>query len=60
MTKEEIALQLTLARIDKIMHTKFSSSQDIDMNIDYNEMLANETVKMFNTIYNGIDVINKD
>jgi hypothetical protein len=56
MTKEEIALQLTLARIDKLKPTEYSSADKLQRNISYNEAIAEETVKLFNTIYSGIKI----
>ncbi|QXE19502.1 hypothetical protein [Clostridium sp. 001] len=58
MTKEEIALQLTLARLNELQPTRSSNTLNHDDNIAYNEEIANETVKMFNTIYNKLDKFN--
>lgn len=55
MTKEEIALQLTLARIDKLLPTVYTPN-DPQKNVTYNEAIAGETVKLFNAIYSGIKI----
>lgn len=60
MTKEEIALQLTLARIDKLQFTEKRSTENVEQNKLWNEAIAMETVKMFNTIFHGIDLVARD
>lgn len=59
MTKEEIALQLTLARLDKLTYTELKSTQDKDHNKLYNEAITEETYKMFNTIYENLNLEDK-
>lgn len=58
LTKAEIALQLTLARLNELQSTKSSNTLNHDDNIVYNEEIANETVKMFNTIYSKLGKFN--
>jgi len=60
LKKEEIALQLTLARLDSLFATSKevieAHSQAKEINSYYNEQIAVETYKLFNTIYNNLDL----
>lgn len=56
MTKEEIALQLTLARLEKLQFTEHRSNENLNQNKLWNEAIADETIKLFNAIYSGIAV----
>lgn len=58
MTKEEIALQLTLARIGKLKNVAGSDSYEAAK--DFNQTVADETAKLFNSIFHGIDLVSRD
>lgn len=53
MLEPEIALQLTLARLDKLV-TVESTNFGRDENIKHNESIAEETYKLYNAILKGI------
>ena len=56
MSKEEIALQLTMARLDKLANTACTGKPEdnVAKNQKFNEEIAIETYKLFNKIFDNI------
>lgn len=55
MTKEEIALQLTLSRIDRLCYTKNSTIDPSSENEKFNIALGEQIATIYNTIYKNIN-----
>ncbi len=62
MSKEEIALQLTLAKLNCLQFTIHSSSSTSPDNNIFNQKLGEEIANIYNNVYNNLDCYksNKD
>ena len=54
MTKEEIALQLTLAKLDCLQFTTYAAAAS-DTNTEFNKKLGEEIANIYNNVYNNLD-----
>ena len=55
MSKEEIALQLTLQRLDCLQFTAHASSTNED-NSNFNKKLGEEIANIYNNVYNNLQI----
>lgn len=55
MSKEEIALQLALSKIQDLQPSKGCSLSPSDENSTYNEALGKEIANLYNAIYNNLN-----
>lgn len=55
MSKEEIALQLTLSQINKLLPTVGCVSSPSSENANFNQALGEEIAHMYNAVYNNLD-----
>ncbi|MEF2640781.1 MAG: hypothetical protein U0O04_00020 [Clostridia bacterium] len=55
MTKEEIALQLTLAKLPSLQKTMCTNSYDD--NIEYNKELGIQVASLYTTIYQNLNCL---
>ena len=55
MSKEEIALQLTLAKLDCLQFTTHVSSSTSSENSKFNQALGEEIANIYNSVYNNLD-----
>lgn len=55
MSKEEIALQLTLAKLDFLQLSRGCASSPCSQNSDFNIALGKEIANIYNSIYNNLD-----
>ena len=53
MSKEEIALQLTLKKLDCLQFTTYTSS-NASNNVDFNKKLGEEIANIYNNVYKNL------
>lgn len=54
MTKEEIALQLTLSKLDCLQFTTHAAVA-ANTNVEFNKKLGEEIANIYNNVYNNLD-----
>lgn len=57
MTKEEIALQLTLKKLDCLQFTTHTTSPSSD-NAEFNKKLGEEIANIYNNVYKNLQLNN--
>lgn len=55
MTKEEIALQLTLQKLDCLQFTT-KTAPGCNTNTDFNKKLGEEIANIYNNVYKNLDL----
>lgn len=53
MSKEEIALQLTLKKLDCLQFTAYRDN-DVTKNANFNKKLGEEIANIYNSVYNNL------
>lgn len=55
MTKEEIALQLALKKLDNLLFTSYRADNVSD-NSEFNQKLGEEIANIYNNVYKNLDI----